>query len=433
VTARALLAALLALAVPQAAQAAVVNDKTGDVPRAGLRPAERKALDITRVEAYPSATSLLVRVRLRGDALGRGRLKHAAVTVTAGRSTLSSRKRAKGLTVIRLRRRVDFLLLKDTSGLRRLRVRTFSGRRRATAAETGSGDSVTLDIETAETCARLFEEAKQLQSEADGLQASIRYANAPRRKKLQRQFDEVDHALAVNAVHRRSIHCPDTAAGLPALPPAPEAEPDEGSGGGPPVADFTVSAGGDPDHAAEAGAEIAFTDASSLPNGPGATPVQWNFGDGQTAGGTPQGTVRHAYAKPGRYTVTLTVYDDRSEWDDVTLDVYVRGPGSKASTLSAETGGDIPCPGAGETITVTVRIRVPSWAKKPITAGYTMPAGDCPGATRSAPRELELLAGNDGSMLDAWGRVEQTVQFKFDLSDGGGTGTTNPGVTASWS
>lgn len=48
--------------------------------------------------------------------------------------------------------------------------------------------------------------------------------------------------------------------------------------------------------------------ASSDPDG-SVVEYAWDFGDGQTATGAQQ-VVRHTYAQPGRYTVTLTVTDD---------------------------------------------------------------------------------------------------------------------------
>lgn len=52
--------------------------------------------------------------------------------------------------------------------------------------------------------------------------------------------------------------------------------------------------------------------------------------------------------------------------------------------------------------------------------------------TISAARSLHLVQGNAGNHVDAWGAQENTLTFEFDVGNGGGTGTTNPAVTAGW-
>jgi PKD domain len=158
--------------------------------------------------------------------------------------------------------------------------------------------------------------------------------------------------------------------------------------------------------------------------------VSWDFGDGTTGTGA---SVDHAFAEPGRYIVTVVVTNERGQKGGEARAIYVRGPGSKQTTLLAETGIEVDCPGASQSFAVTVHIRVPSWAKSPFSAGFTIPAGGCPGATKTfVPGSLRLLQGNQGNHTDAWGRPENTLEFEFTVSDGGGTGSMNPGVTAAW-
>jgi hypothetical protein len=99
--------------------------------------------------------------------------------------------------------------------------------------------------------------------------------------------------------------------------------------------------------------------------------------------------------------------------------LFVRGPGS--TTVDVD---PVACPGPGAS--------VPSWARMPAQAGFALPPGPC-GATTSAARDLAITPGNAGNHRDAWGRRESTLRFSFDLSDGSGTGTVAPSVTAGWS
>ena len=65
-------------------------------------------------------------------------------------------------------------------------------------------------------------------------------------------------------------------------------------------------------------------------------------------------------------------------------------------------------------------------------AGYEIHPGPCT-ADVSDARDLEITPGNTLGQKDAWGREASTLRFTFDLSDGNGTGTVTPEVTASWS
>ena len=48
-------------------------------------------------------------------------------------------------------------------------------------------------------------------------------------------------------------------------------------------------------------------------------------------------------------------------------------------------------------------------------------------------RDLAITPGNAGNQRDGWGRKASTLRFSFDLSDGSGSGTVTPSVTAGWS
>jgi hypothetical protein len=68
----------------------------------------------------------------------------------------------------------------------------------------------------------------------------------------------------------------------------------------------------------------------------------------------------------------------------------------------------------------------------PAQVGFAIPEGPC-GASASPARDLVITRGNAAGRRDAWGRQASTLRFRFDLSDGTGTGTVTPSVTAGWS
>jgi hypothetical protein len=130
----------------------------------------------------------------------------------------------------------------------------------------------------------------------------------------------------------------------------------------------------------------------------------------------------HAYA-PGRYTALLTVANSRGGVSAFGRLLFVRGPGTTSVDVDP-----VACPGPGQSVSV----RVPSWARTPAQVAFTLPTGSC-GATASPARDVAITPGNAGNHRDAWGRKESTLRFSFDLSDGSGTGTVTPSVTAGWS
>ena len=437
----ALVASGVVLLAPAGALGATARDPAGD--------ARILALDIRKVEAYAASPGVLVRVTLRDPAarLARGRLKRARMTVTLdrrrGRDTVLTaggrgvaRRTGPGgrVAVVRTGRRLDFVLDGDGSGLKRVLVRTTPrprGARAALAPPKPAGDRAQLDLRPGDdTCAGLLKLAQQVDIDASLLRTQIVATDDARRERaLRKDLEVVTGRLA--AITRRLVElgC-DTSSLPPSSQPAPKPPPPSPPvNNSPPTAGIVVNHGGFFDDAAEANAPVRF-EANADGFGAGIVDVSWDFGDGTTGSGA---TVEHAFATPGKYIVTVVATNDRGQKGGHTRAIYVRGPGSKQTTLSAETGGNVPCPDTPETITVTVHIRVPSWAKSPFSAGFTIPAGGCPGATKTfVPGSLRLLQGNQGNHTDAWGRPENTLEFEFTVSDGGGTGSMNPGVTASW-
>ena len=90
----------------------------------------------------------------------------------------------------------------------------------------------------------------------------------------------------------------------------------------PPVADFSYSP-------LEPTTQdvVQFIDQSSDPDGK-IVSWWWDFGDGSTA---EVQSPSHRYARSGRYTVTLTVTDDRGKTDETSQELRVRNVGPKAA------------------------------------------------------------------------------------------------------
>jgi hypothetical protein len=76
------LATSTAAALPATASAVTKRDRGGDAKARGVTAAERRALDVVRVEAIGEAAGLVVTATFRGNVarrLGRGNLRQAAV------------------------------------------------------------------------------------------------------------------------------------------------------------------------------------------------------------------------------------------------------------------------------------------------------------------------------------------------------------------
>jgi hypothetical protein len=320
-----------------------------------------------------------VRVTLRAPLKGR-----IAVSFKRRSDANGSTRRA---TVIHGRKRTDFVFAGDARSLARVIVRT-----------TPRGDRATLRLSRVkDDCAALTKLARKLRPLRKGRPAVKR---------------------RLSAIARRRNAC--GGASLPVVPgptPAPGPAPVFTA----PAAGFALAHGETPDDPVSAGTDLTFTDASQ---GSELIDRAWNFGDGTPASGQ---VVHHTYAQPGRYTVLLTVRNARGQTSAFGRELFVRGPGT--ATFD---GDAVACPSPGVTTPVTVRLRVPSWAKLPAQVSYTIPPGPC-GADASDARNLTITPGNTGNHKDAWGRDESTLQFTFDLSDGTGSGTVEPSVTASWS
>ena len=164
---------------------------------------------------------------------------------------------------------------------------------------------------------------------------------------------------------------------------------------------------------------VRFADASA---GSELVDWRWDFGDGTGAAGP---IASHAYA-PGRYTALLTVANSRGGVSAFGRLLSCAAPGAPRSSRPRR----LPRPGPERARQRGVR--VPSWARMPAQVAFALPTGSC-GATASPARDLAITPGNAADHRDAWGRKESTLRFSFDLSDGSGTGTVTPSVTAGWS
>jgi PKD repeat protein len=193
---------------------------------------------------------------------------------------------------------------------------------------------------------------------------------------------------------------------------APNAAPDA-------VFDFSPNSA--PSHP-KVGEAISFSSVGSGDPDGSIVDYSWNFGDTNSGSGA---SPSHAFTAPGKYTVRLTVTDNRGATDFVDHLVFVSGPGSKPASLN-----DIPCPDAGHPTTdVEVRIRIPSYAQNP--AASITSAVSCAGSTTSM-FAFHVEGGNDIHELDEWGVEKNTLVVTFRVS-GGTTGVDGSAtVTATW-
>jgi hypothetical protein len=334
--------------------------------------ATRRGQDIRKVEAVATSAGALVRVTLRAPLDGRIAVRF--------HQRASARGNARRAAVTRWRRHVSFVFAGDARNLSRVIVRT-------------GGDRASLPLpRQADDCAALARLARRLRPLRAG------------RPAIHRQL---------RAISRRKADCDATT--IPAVP-----DPPPTPGFAPPAARYDQVHGLTPEDALEAGADVRFADASF---GSELVGWAWDFGDGARAAGR---IAHHSFA-PGRYTVMLTVGNTRGGVSAFGRELFVRGPGTTAVDADP-----VACPGPGETVPVTVRVHVPSWARMPAQVAYALPPGPC-GASASPVRDLAITPGNAGDRKDAWGRRASTLRFGFDLSDGTGSGTVTPSVTATWS
>jgi hypothetical protein len=338
---------------------------------AAAAAAPERGQDIRKVEAITASAGALVRVTLRAPLDGR-------ISVRFRQGT--GRGRPRSSAVAHRGRQVLFVFSGDASNLASVLVST-------------RGDRASVKLpRRVDDCAALARLARGLRP--------IRAGRPAIKRRLR-------------AVARHRADCRRDA--IPDLPAPPA-----GRGFASPVARYALAHGLTPEDPLEAGDAVRFADASA---GSELVDWRWDFGDGTGAAGP---IASHAYA-PGRYTALLTVANSRGGVSAFGRLLFVRGPGSTVVDVDP-----VACPGPGRSVPVSVSVRVPAWARMPAQVAFALPTGTC-GATASPARDLAITPGNAGNHRDAWGRKESTLRFSFDLSDGSGTGTVTPSVTAGWS
>lgn len=157
----------LPLLVPAGASATGVRDPAGDAPTKGL--------DISRLEAFPTAAGMLVRATLRAPLEGRIAVSFASRPGAGG---------ARRSAVIHGRRSTSFLFTGDARNLSRVSVRTIGARR---------GDRATLRLPPpAKACGALTALDRQLR----GLRRAGSLRRAVARSRLARGCDAPDPLAA---------------------------------------------------------------------------------------------------------------------------------------------------------------------------------------------------------------------------------------------
>lgn len=265
-------AAGTALAPPVVAEERSTRDRAGDVRARGLTPAERRALDITRVTTEAGEAGLIVRVALRGDfdaVVGRRHLRTALagvvlhprsrratplaiVSTGAGRreDTLASRGVRGPVAAAREEREIAFFAPGvDVSSIRRVEARTFAStppRGRARGAQLtehiidffrigvhddGDDDSVTV-VRGQRSCSEIEREIESVERALEQLRSKRTAAFLDRRRIATRELDATIANLESSLPRleqERAAACPPPGQ-TPPPPPQPQPPDIQGQG-----------------------------------------------------------------------------------------------------------------------------------------------------------------------------------------------------------
>ena len=339
---------------------------------ASAAAAPKRGQDIRKVEAITTSAGALVRVTLRAPLDGRISVRF--------RNRLG-RGNPRSAAVAHRGRQVLFVFAGDARNLASVLVST-------------SGDRASVKLpRRVDNCAALARLARGLRPIRAG------------RPAIQRRL---------RAVARHRGRCRREA--VPDLPAPPA-----GRGFAAPVARYALAHGLTPEDPIEAGDTVRFADASA---GSELVDWRWDFGDGTGADGPDR--VPRVRARPLHGAAHGRELARRRE--------RVRPPAVRARPREhhgRRRPRRLPRPGP-ERARQRERPRpLLGPHARPGRASRSRPA---PAARRASPaRDLAITPGNAGNHRDAWGRKESTLRFSFDLSDGSGTGTVTPSVTAGWS
>jgi hypothetical protein len=297
------------------------------LPASAAAAPKRGQEDIRKVEAIVTSAGALVRVTLRAPLDGRISVH---VRQRAGRGN------PRSSAVAHRRRQVLFVLAGDARNVSRVFVST-------------RGDRASVRLpRRLDNCAALARLARGLRPIRAGRPA-------------------IERRLRAVARHRAGCRR-DAVSELPAPPPV--------RGFAPPVARYSLAHGLTPEDPLEAGTDVRFADASA---GSELVDWRWDFGDGAGAAGP---IAFHAFA-PGRYTALLSVANSRGGVSAFGRLLFVRGPGS--TTVDVD---PVACPGPGESVPVSVSVRVPACPPRPASCARPDPAArpsPPPAASRSRP------------------------------------------------
>lgn len=182
-----------------------------------------------------------------------------------------------------------------------------------------------------------------------------------------------------------------------------------------PIASFTVSPS-----SPTVGSSVSFDGTASRDPNPGGsiTGYSWSFGDGSGPGSG--ATVSHTYARPGSYSVTLTVSDAEGDTASTTHPVTVTAGNSPVNTGLPQISGDAL---TGDTLTASTG----TWTNNPTSFAYQWQ--DCKGES-SLCVDIPFMDSAGSSYVPKVNDLEESLRVVVTATNASGSTSASSRPTA---